>query len=101
MPRPKARRSGADEDPKSRVSKYRKREPSMYSKAEKFARDTDVQMMALLTVDKNGKCRSFAAGEQRNLVPIMREIRVRHHFLEYPGWPSLKGKVPFGQSQVP
>lgn len=89
MPRRKAGRSEADEtpneDPKSRVSKYRKRLPSMYSKAEKFARDTDVQMMALLTVDKNGKCRSFAAGEQRNLVPIMREIRVRHHFSKYPG----------------
>ncbi|KAL5351941.1 hypothetical protein ACLOAV_003803 [Pseudogymnoascus australis] len=65
MPRPKARRTEAVETPKSRVSKYRKRLPSMYSKAEKFARDTDVQMMALLTVDKNGKCRSFAAGEQQ------------------------------------
>ncbi|KFZ18719.1 hypothetical protein V501_01057 [Pseudogymnoascus sp. VKM F-4519 (FW-2642)] len=78
MPRSKARRSKADEDPKSRVSKYRKRLPSMYSKAEKFARDTDVQMMALLTVDKHGKCRSFAAGEQRSLVPIMREIREKY-----------------------
>ncbi|KFY64308.1 hypothetical protein V496_03339 [Pseudogymnoascus sp. VKM F-4515 (FW-2607)] len=85
MPRPKARRTEAVETPKSRVSKYRKRLPSMYSKAEKFARDTDVQMMALLTVDKNGKCRSFAAGEQRNLVPILGEIRYpsgNHKFLK-------------------
>ncbi|KFZ03827.1 hypothetical protein V502_10631 [Pseudogymnoascus sp. VKM F-4520 (FW-2644)] len=53
MPRPKTGRPDAEEDPKSR-------------------------MMALLTVDKHGKCRSFAAGEQRNLVPIMREIRAKY-----------------------
>lgn len=51
----------------------------MYGKAESFAIDTDVQMMLLLTVSRDGYGMSFGAGERRSLEPFMSLIKVSYH----------------------
>lgn len=57
----------------------------MYDKSEKFAVDTDVQLMLLLTVSKDGVGRSFAAGEKDGLLEeLLRLIMVSYRNLKSP-----------------